>query len=135
MNAEELDLIIARFRDSGVNVNLYKYGKCSEFAVALKLFINGKTGKKVTMKDLTTGIGDIYKHGLFHVCLKYLGYYWDIRGCQTEREMLSNDPTALNKEGNRKAQIHEIKHLYDLLDRTKVIETIQGLKKARLVVI
>jgi len=127
--AINLDNIIERFKTK-YHPDIYKYGKCSEFAVALKLFIDGKDGSTITMKELTTGVGDLYKHGLFHVCLFYDGYYWDIRGKQTETELLANDPTALNKAGNRKARIDEIQHLYDLLDKNEVRKIIRGLQEA-----
>jgi len=130
MNGEQLDQLIGRFRNN-TNEEMFKRGKCSEFAVAVKLFLNGKDGSKITMKDLTTGIGDLYKHGLFHVCLFYDGHYWDIRGKQTETELLANDPTALNKAGNRKAKLEEIAHLYKLLDHQTVRNVIRGLKGGR----
>jgi len=125
--SDRLDYLIEKFKEL-YHPDIYKYGKCSEFAVALKLFLNGKDGRTITMKDLTTGVGDLYKHGLFHVCLFYDGYYWDVRGKQTETELLANDPTALNKDGNRKARIDEIQHLYNLLDKNEVRKIIQGLK-------
>lgn len=126
MNIPTLEKKIATFRKTE-NVDMFKYGLCSEFAVALKLFLNNK--KRITMKELTTGVGQLHKHGLFHVCLKYQNKYCDIRGCQTESKLLMNDPMAINKEGNRPADVSEIQHLYDLLDRKEVLRIVEKLRR------
>jgi len=115
MSVTKLDSIIQRFGDEKGR-DIYRYGLCSEFAVALKRFLGG---------------GELYKHGLFHVCLKYKGFYCDIRGCQTEGELLMDDPMALSKDANRKADQGEVKHLMDLLKEDRVKDIINGLKQAR----
>lgn len=115
MSITELNRVIKQFaRTHGTDI--YRYGLCSEFAVALKRFLDG---------------GELYKHGLFHVCLKYKGYYCDIRGCQTESQLLMDDPMALSKDANRKAKPEEIRHLMGLLKKEQVKKIVEGLKQAK----
>ena len=126
MDIKTLDKKIANFRKTE-DEDKFKYGLCSEFAVAVKLFLNKK--KEISMKTLTSGPGELYKHGLWHVCLFYNGKYCDIRGCHTERELLMLDPMAINQAGNRKAELDEVQHLYGLLDRKEVQRIIEKLKR------
>jgi hypothetical protein len=115
MSITELNRVIKQFAKTH-GTDIYRYGLCSEFAVALKRFL---------------GAGELYKHGLFHVCLKYKGYYCDIRGCQTESKLLMDDPIALSKDANRKAKPEEVQHLMNLLQDDKVQNIIKGLNEAK----
>lgn len=115
MSITELNRMIKQF-GKVYGKDIYRYGLCSEFAVALKRFLSG---------------GELYKHGLFHVCLKYKGYYCDIRGCQTESELLMDDPMALSKDANRKAKPEEINHLMSLLKEKEVNKVVEGLKQIK----
>jgi len=118
MNVNKLDKIIKRFWKNERNNDVYYLGLCSEFAVALQRYLKGK--------------GSITKHGLWHTVLKYKGYYCDVRGCMTYKQMNFNMPIGGvgGKDTTREAQPDEIKHIYKLLNKDKVDHIYKSLKKA-----
>jgi len=115
MNSNKLDKIIKRFWATQNNNTIYYLGKCSEVAVALDRFLNRK--------------GKIGKHGWFHSIYLYDGYYWDIRGKMTKKELDFKMPIGATDEP-RPATPDEIKHIYSLLDENFTKKVVEGLKKA-----
>ena len=101
MNKNKLHKIIRNFADQEPNENIYKFGLCSEFAVALKRFLKS---------------GTIYKAGLMHTALKWKNYYCDITGClNKDRFQFRNPSTSLSP-----ATKEEITHINNLLDHKEV---------------
>jgi len=86
-------------------------GLCSEFAVALKKFLNG---------------GTISKAGLMHTYLTYQGYNCDIRGCFTKETYKFMTPNEYYRPTNRS----ELTHINKLLDHERVAYIVRELRKA-----
>lgn len=116
MNPDRLDRIIKRFWNSEHRDTTYYLGFCSEVAVALDRFINKK--------------GKIGKHGLFHTIYIYGGYYWDIHGRMTKKELDFVCPIGATDEP-RPAYPHEIDHINNLLNKKKVQHILKGLEEAK----
>jgi len=116
MKADKFDEIVKRFWKWEKNDTRYYLGFCSEVAVAMDKFLNKK--------------GKIGKHGWFHTIYIWDGYYWDIRGKMTKRELDFKMPIGATDEP-RPAKPEEIKHIYDLLNVKKVNYILKGFKDAQ----
>ena len=111
MQISKLNQIIAQFRRTN-GADIYALGTCSEFATALKKFLNG---------------GTITKAGLCHTTLQYKSHYCDIYGCKTQSY----------GEYTRPAKPSEKAHINHYLEDGKngklntVQQILSGLRKAQ----
>ena len=120
METEKLNRTIAKFWKSKNKNDIYYLGRCADFAWALKKFLGG---------------GQIYVIGpqhpiIWHVILKYNGFFWDVRGKQTMSDVLKKNTMALTEGNINPAGQEEISHIKKLLNEKFVKETVEGLKKA-----
>ena len=120
MDTNKLNRTIAKFWRSKGKKDLYFLGRCADFVWALKKYLKG---------------GQIYVIGpghpmIWHVILKYNGYFWDVRGKQTIGDVLSKNTMALNKSNINPAGAIETAHIKKLLNKEFVSDTIAGLKEA-----
>ena len=121
MDASRLNRIIKRFWKKNKNDIRYYNGFCAEFSTALKRFL---------------GEGQINMvGGIWHVVLKYDGYYWDVRGKHTAKELIQKNPIGLSTKGIHPANAKEKAHIKKLLNRDKkyqfsVSSMVKGLREA-----
>jgi len=114
MTPERLHKVIKQFiRDEG-GTNLYRLGRCSEFAVALKKFV---------------GSGTITKHGTWHTVLYWKNIYWDANGQHTLNNLKSTNYISA-AENPHPATKEEIDHINSLLNKYFVDHILAGLRKA-----
>jgi len=119
METSKLNRTIAKFWKSKGRNSIYYLGKCADFVCALRRFIGG---------------GTIYVIGpghpiIWHVVLKYNGYYWDVRGKQTLSQLMSKNTMVTSKDQVRPAGSKEKAHIKKLLNPKFVSDTIKGLKE------
>ena len=111
MDKKRLHKIIRKFAENEPNEYIYKFGLCSEFAVALKRFLKG---------------GTISKAGLTHTYLKWKNHYCDITGCLNKEEFQFRNPSTSLSPATKA----EIAHINKLLEHKEVDRIYEGLKKA-----
>ena len=112
MNISTINKTIKRFWKNENHSDVYYLGLCSEFAIALKRFLNS---------------GTIYKAGHMHTCLKYKDHYCDIRGCYPKSKYRSVAPSLSLLPATKS----EIQHINNLLEKDTVKKILSGLKKAQ----
>ena len=120
METNKLNKTIAKFWKSKGRNSIYYLGRCADFVWALRKFLGG---------------GTIYVIGpghpiIWHVVLKYNGYYWDVRGKQTIRDVMNKNTMALSEDNIRPAGSKEKAHIKKLLSNKFVNDTVKGLKEA-----
>lgn len=111
MSITKLNRVIKRFWSNEDHNDIYPRGVCSEFAVALKRYLNA---------------GTIYKASIMHTFLKYKDHYCDIRGCYTPNEYQTVVPSLSYTPATKS----ELDHINNLLEQSTVTHIIKGLKKA-----
>jgi len=111
MKIQKLNTIIRTFWSNEDHDDIYARGVCSEFAIALKRYLNA---------------GTIYKASLMHTFLKYKDHYCDIRGCYTPSEYKTIVPSLSYTPATKS----ELDHINSLLEHHTVNHIIKGLKKA-----
>ena len=110
MSITKLNKILHQFRQN-TNPYNYKFGLCSEFAVALKRYLHA---------------GQLYKSGIMHTCLKYKDHYCDINGCFTYSKYRTISPSVSLSPATK----YEIHHIYNLLDNQAVQSILKTLKQS-----
>ena len=117
MDNARLNRIIKRFwKENNRDIRFYN-GYCSEFSTALRRFLGGK--------------GRIHMvGGVWHTVLKHNGYYWDVRGKHTAKEVIQRNPIGLRQDSIHPARVQEKAHIRKLLNRDIVNKIVKGLRKA-----